>query len=294
MCKGMPVRKKEEKGFPLLDIMTKAGVPGLESIQSALIKANKEVYHDMTQDVNSIYHVLNHCLKLVATINKGESIPTEQLTLIEWDVHVVAILQSQRLIAPGEDLVARVCKQLKLPAIDNLAAFAGAKSELPMEQQTKVLEALKIMISLNKAVTGQDGVQQGTKRGHLNSTPLERTDSGGEQVANTSPLGNQKAKEGRATTASPQSSTSTGRNAPCSETSAGQSRASTPSNDEQLGRVSDRFGLDRMEAIQQFCYVIDEWAIWNAERAIARHLAEDEEQQGLASETLLYSESAFA
>ena len=294
LCKGMPVRKKEEKEFPLLDIMTKAGVPGLESIQSALIKANKEVYHDMTQDVNSIYHVLNHCLKMVAAINKGESISTEQLTLIEWDVHVVAILQSQRLIAPGEDLVARVCKQLKLPAIDNLAAFAGAKSELPMEQQTKVLEALKIMISLNKAVTGNDGVQQGTKRGHLNSTPLERTDSGGEQVANTSPLGNQKAKEGRATTASLQSSKSTGRSAPCTETSAGQSRASTPSNDEQLGRVSDRFGLDRMEAIQQFCYVIDEWAIWNAERAIARHFVEDEGQQGLASETLLYSESASA
>ena len=183
--------------------MTKAGVPGLESIQSALIKANKEVYHDMTQDVNSIYHVLNHCLKLVATINKGESIPTEQLTLIEWDVHVVAILQSQRLIAPGEDLVARVCKQLKLPAIDNLAAFAGAKSELPMEQQTKVLEALKIMISLNKAVTGKDGAQQGTKRGHLNSTPLERTDSGGGQVANTSPPWKPKGKGGKGNDSQP-------------------------------------------------------------------------------------------
>ena len=75
------------------------------------------------------------------------------------------------MIAPGEDLVARVCKQLKLPAIENLAEFAGAKNELPMEQQVKVLEALKIMVSLNKAVSGNGGVGKGTKR-HLNKTSV--------------------------------------------------------------------------------------------------------------------------
>ena len=223
MVKGLPLRKKEDKEYPLLDIMTKAGVSGLDTIQSALVKANKDVHQQMTQDVNSIYHVLNHCLKMVASLNKGEKIPEEQLTLIEWDVHVVAILQSQRLIAPGEDLVARVCKQLKLPAIENLAEFAGAKNELPTEQQVKVLEALKVMVSLNKAVSGNDGVQQGNKR-HLNTTPLERTDPGGEEVANTGNLGprareKDKGKVG-ATTATNQYPR-TGRSAPDSATNVG-------------------------------------------------------------------------
>jgi hypothetical protein len=55
MVKGLPLRKKEDKEYPLLDIMTKAGVPGMDTIQSALVKANKDVHQQMTQDVNSIY-----------------------------------------------------------------------------------------------------------------------------------------------------------------------------------------------------------------------------------------------
>ena len=51
-----------------------------------------------------------------------------------------------------------------------------------MEQQQKVLDALKIMIEMNKAVKGTDGVRTGTKPGHLNTRSPTRTEPGVDQV----------------------------------------------------------------------------------------------------------------
>ena len=115
-----------------------------------------------------------------------------------------------------------------------------------------------------------------------------------EQVANATNLGpraREKDKGRVGATTAPNQYLRTGRSAPDSATNVGQSRAIT-SSDEQSGRVLDRYGVDRVEAIQQFSAVIDEWAVWSAERALARHLVEDEREQGLAFETLLSSASA--
>ena len=141
--------------------------------------------------------------------------------------------------------------------------------------------------------SGNDGVQQGHKR-HLNTTPQERTEPGGEQATNTGNLGpraREKDKGRVGATTATNLDPRTGRSAPNSATNVGQNSATT-SSDEQSGRVLDGFGVDGVEAIRQLSESVNEWAVWSAERALTRHLGEDEGTQGLAFETLLPSASA--
>jgi hypothetical protein len=87
-------------------------------------------------------------------------------------VYLVAALQSQKFIAPGMKLIEELCKTLKLPAVGEMSKYAGMTEDLEMAEQKDVLDQLKIMIELNKAVTGKDGVLAG----RLNESALGEDD----------------------------------------------------------------------------------------------------------------------
>jgi hypothetical protein len=169
MVEGMPTFTKAS---PLLKVLASSGIDGLDKLQIKLNKLYKDEQADQRQDANTVYHVLNHCLELVSAMALGKKIDQVKLDAMQRDVYLVAALQSQKFIAPGVHLIKELCKTLKLPAVGDMSKYAGMTEELDMVDQKDVLDQLKIMIELNKAVTGKDGVLAG----RLNNSALGTDD----------------------------------------------------------------------------------------------------------------------
>ena len=287
MVEGMPTFTKTS---PLLKVLASSGIEGLDKLQIRLNKLYKDEQADQRQDANTIYHVLNHCLELVSAMALDKKIDQIKLDAMQRDVYLVAALQSQKFIAPGVHLIKELCKTLKLPAVGDMSKYAGMTEELNMVDQKDVLDQLKIMIELNKAVTGKDGVLAG----RLNES-APGTDDLVRTTVHTNSLGSAHKKSNRG--GSPAllqvhlSSRSSGRR---SAQSSGTSAASDPNADTSdiVGRLPHQLAVDGMVHVRDFKQKVVEWAILNAFRASAHDTREDDANKYMAREVMLHQYTA--
>ena len=285
MVEGMPTFTKAS---PLLKVLSSSGIEGLDKLQIRLNKLYKDEHADQRQDANTVYHVLNHCLELVSAVALEKKIDQVKLDAMQRDVYLVAALQSQKFIKPGVMLIKELCKTLKLPAIGEMSKYAGMTEELEMVEQKDVLDQLKIMIELNKAVTGKDGVLAG----RLNESALGKDDPVRATV-HTSNLGNaQNTNRGNNPLLQIYlSSRSSGRR---SAQSSATSAASDPgaNTSDVVDQLPHQLAIDGMGHVRDFQQKVVEWAILNAIRASAYDTREDDAHQVMARSVMLHQYTA--
>ena len=152
---GLPVAPKS---FPLLETLRAAGFPGakLDTIKSHLSAKYKERFAPNLQDVNAVVHILNATLELVASIRTEKALDADKLCAIETSVYVVHMLQMQKLMEPGGQLMDEVCSALQLPDVTAIRAIAGRATEFSVQEQQMIVQHTKMMLELNSALRSND------------------------------------------------------------------------------------------------------------------------------------------
>jgi len=149
------------KACPVLDLLESGGYPQtkIATIRKMTGTYFKEKYKDLRQDANATMHILADTLFLVAAMRTEQQVTDEQLLGIERNVHIVAMLQSQKLLTYGEAIMTKIVEQLRLPDVGALRKVTGITDELTDAQQQQVLSQIKLMVEMNTVVRASTRAQ---------------------------------------------------------------------------------------------------------------------------------------
>ena len=160
LVEGLP---KCNKACPVLDLLEAGGYPQskIAHIRKMTGKYFTDKYKDTRQDANSILHVLSDTLSLVAATRTQTEVDDATLKGIERNVHIVAMLQSQKLVSYGETIMEKIVEHLRLPDVGALRKVTGITDELTDAQQQQVLSQIKLMVEMNTVIRASNSAQGG-------------------------------------------------------------------------------------------------------------------------------------